>query len=114
MSGAFFGFKPDGVYVLLYVKLTKKVVAAHPDLLAASPYPVLVRSYYTKTLYDDVRMPLADFNKMMKKTPANTYDFETPTATLVGHLSASCRKKYSAAWFDKRRAQIRAFLEAMT
>lgn len=78
------------------------------------PYPWIVRSYFTKTVYCDTvltKEEVAEFETKIKKVHA--YPFSTPTPQLVAHLSLlipSVKKEYSAAWFDEQKTGFKGFL----
>lgn len=118
MKGAFFVFKPHGVFVVMYARITKKLIDEHPDYFkgAKKPYPMMIRSYISKTMYDDLPVPVPEFNHFMKQIPGNHFPFETPTAKLVAHLDLvrpSSKKQYSAAYFETAKEGIRKTLASV-
>ncbi len=110
-----FIFKPSGVQRLFYGPITQPMVDFAPFYFRSvkKPYPWIMRSYFTKTLYCDAvvtQEEVAEFEKKIKKEHA--YPFSTPTPILVAHLSllSPGQKEFSAAWFDDQKKGFDGFV----
>ena len=114
---ALFIFKPSGVQRLFYGPITQQMVDLAPFFFRSvtKPYPWIMRSYFTETMYCDAvlaKEKVDEFEKRMKTDHA--YPFSTPTPQLVAHLSLlspSAEKEFSAAWFDDHKTGFKGFLE---
>jgi len=106
---ALFVFKSSGVQRLFYGPITQPMVDLAPHFFRSvtKPYPWILRSYFTQTMYCDsvfTQEKVMEFEKRLKNEHA--YPFSTPTTELVEHLSLLsplAKKEFSADWFDEQK-----------
>ena len=91
MKGLFV-FKSSGVHQIFYGPITQHMVDLAPNYFKGitKPYPYVVRTYSTKTMYSEsvvTKEEVNAFEKKLKTDPVPAYPFSTPTSELVVHLS---------------------------
>lgn len=113
---ALFIFNPSGVQRLFYGPITQPMVDSAPFFFRSvkKPYPWIMRSYFTKTMYCDSVLTLEKVTEFEKKIKTvHVYPYSTPTPQLVAHLSLlspSAQKEFSAAWFDEQKTEFKGFV----
>jgi hypothetical protein len=109
---ALFIFKPSGVQRLFYGPITQQMVDSKPFFFRSvkKPYPWIMRSYFTETLYCDYVVTQEEVNAFVKKITDSVLPFSTPTPQLVARLSLSpAKKEFSAAWFEDQKTGFKGF-----
>jgi len=106
---ALFIFKPSGVQRLFYGPITQEMVDLAPFFFRSvkKPYPWIMRSYFTETMYCDSVLTVEEVTEFEKIKKERAYPFSTPTPILVAH---SPKKEFSAAWFDEQKKGFKGFV----